>query len=129
MTAPIVLVADDCRTLRVIVRRYLDALGFQTIVVANAIDAYQEALIRRFDLIILDLQMPDKDGQDLILEIARDCELNSQTPHLFITAEGPASLSSRGLNKDFLIQKPIEEQVFCSRVRRALNQETEHYPC
>ena len=65
MNAPLLLVADDCRTIRVIAQRYLDAMGFRCVMVENGIQALQEAKRQRFDALLLDLQMPDIDGQDV----------------------------------------------------------------
>lgn len=61
MNAPLLLVADDCRTIRVIAQRYLDAMGFRYVIVENGIQALQEAKQQRFDALLLDLQVPNID--------------------------------------------------------------------
>lgn len=120
MTRPIALVADDCRTLRLITARYLDSLGFDSIVVANAQDAFEEAMLRPFNLIITDLRLPDDDGGNLITRILSHCDLNRQTPYLFISAEEQDTLKQQNIPVDRLIKKPIDETNFAQHVQTAV---------
>ena len=129
MNAPLLLVADDCRTIRVIAQRYLNAMGFRCVMVENGIHALQEAKRQRFDALLLDLQMPDIDGQDVVNLIGKSEELNCNTPHLFISSESELELSERGIAIDSVIRKPLDQNQFQTSVRRATQCVNEEQPC
>ena len=129
MTAPLVLVADDCRTLQVITRRYLEAIGCRCVITSNAEDAFKQAGGLKFDLMIFDLQMPGQDGRELLARIRRPENINSQTPHLFISSANSSTLNVLGISGDEVIIKPIAEEVFRARVSAALASQTENAEC
>jgi CheY-like chemotaxis protein len=129
MTSPLVLVADDCRTLQVITRRYLEAIGCECVVTASGEDAYKQANLMKFDLLIFDLRMPDEDGQSLLSRIRRPDQRNATTPHLYISSEDPIALMNRGITEGEVIRKPIEESLFCDRVTNALTSSVEGLRC
>ena len=129
MNAPLLLVADDCRTIRVIAQRYLNAMGFRCVIVENGIQALQEATRQRFDALLLDLQMPDIDGQDVVNLIGKPKELNCNTPHLFISSESDLELNERGIAIESVIRKPLDQNQFQTIVRRAIKCVKEEQPC
>ena len=129
MTSPLVLVADDCRTLQVITRRYLEAIGCECVITASGEDAYKQANLMKFDLLIFDLRMPDEDGQDLLTRIRRPDQRNATTPHLYISSEDPITLMNRGITAGEVIRKPIEEDHFRDRVTASLTSSAEGLPC
>jgi two-component system, OmpR family, response regulator len=65
--APRILVADDEPGIRAFIGRALDAAGYTTDFAATGADALRQALASHYDLIILDLVMPDLAGQ-VVLE-------------------------------------------------------------
>lgn len=64
MTA--VLVVDDSPTMRKMVRASLKGLECEIGEAANGLEAIEQLALRRFDLMILDLNMPDMHGLEVI---------------------------------------------------------------
>ena len=57
-----ILVVDDDSGIRSLVKKYLDQNGFLVSTAYDAEDAQKKIEIVKFDLIILDIMMPGKDG-------------------------------------------------------------------
>jgi DNA-binding NarL/FixJ family response regulator len=66
-----VLVVDDDRMFRHAVITLLDSAGVRAVAVADGAAAFKEIQKRRFDLVILDLGLPDISGLDVLAEIQR----------------------------------------------------------
>jgi class 3 adenylate cyclase len=72
-----VLVVDDSRTLRKLLIRELNAIGITNITEAeNGIDAIEKARANQFDLMMLDMEMPELDGLGVLRVIKATPELN-----------------------------------------------------
>ena len=83
MTARVLLVEDDAR-LATMVADYLGEAGFRVVVAATGKAATQAIGTEGFDLVILDLMLPDADGLDL----CRSIRARSDIPMLMLTARG-----------------------------------------
>jgi CheY-like chemotaxis protein len=62
-----ILVVDDEVAIRSVARRMLEALGFQVVEAADGEEAMQKLRSSTFDLMLLDLTMPRKDGRETLL--------------------------------------------------------------
>ena len=78
----------------------------------NGLDAVKEAQIRRFDIILMDIQMPHMDGVTACKEIKKT-DLNARTPVVAVTAHAMSGERDRLLNAgmDDYLTKPIEEHI------------------
>lgn len=78
----------------------------------NGIDAVQQATEQKFDIILMDIQMPKMDGVMACKEI-RKTALNAQTPVVAVTAHAMAGERERLISEgmDDYLTKPIEEHV------------------
>lgn len=85
-----ILIADDEIKIRNTVRDYLSAKGFDVTTAADGADALEKFGEKDFDLIILDVMMPNFDGFDTCRAVRR----RSNLPVLFLTAKSQ--------EKDFL---------------------------
>jgi len=120
--APHILVVDDDRRIRELLKRYLSDNGFRVTTAEHAAEARARLEGLSFDLIVLDVMMPGESGLDL----TRDLRRTSAVPILMLTARGEASDRIDGLERgvDDYLAKPFEPRELllriCTILRRAL---------
>jgi two-component system copper resistance phosphate regulon response regulator CusR len=110
------LVVEDETKTGDYLRQGLTEAGFQVSLARNGLDGHHLAMTEIFDLIILDVMLPDVDGW-LVLESLRDAKHN--TPVLFLTARDSVDDRVKGLElgaDDYLI-KPFAFVEVLARVR------------
>jgi DNA-binding response OmpR family regulator len=112
------LIADDDVELSTLLQRYLSAEGFEIDLAHDGLSALERASNESFDLVILDIMMPGKDG----LEVLRELRQRKLTPVLMLTARGEDSDSITGLElgADDYLAKPCNPQVLVARIRAIL---------
>ncbi len=59
-----ILVAEDALTNQILIKRVLERFGFQVVVAKNGNEAIRQVLEQQFDLILMDMQMPELDGYE-----------------------------------------------------------------
>lgn len=118
MINPSVLVVDDEKNLRDFVRHNLEARGYQVKTAGNGLEALALFNTHTFDLIILDLMMPNMDG----LETTRRIRQNSLVPILVLSALGEEAdkISALSLGADDYITKPFGVGELLARIRAIL---------
>ncbi|MFZ5657924.1 MAG: response regulator [Pseudomonadota bacterium] len=70
-TRPRVLVVDDDPDIGMLLERYLGSRGLDVRVIQSARELARELHRRRFDILLLDLGLPDGDGLDALRELRR----------------------------------------------------------
>jgi type IV pilus assembly protein PilB len=113
-----VLVVDDDRMIRMLVKLLLEKEGYDVIEGENGLHAVELSRAERPDLLVLDLMMPQMDGFQALDRLRRDLSLATQ-PVIVLTAESGPDTERRVLElgaDDYLI-KPFEPGVLLSRVR------------
>jgi type II secretory ATPase GspE/PulE/Tfp pilus assembly ATPase PilB-like protein/ActR/RegA family two-component response regulator len=115
-----VLIADDDRMVRLILKMLLQKDGFTVIEAENGAICMETARRERPDLLLVDLQMPDMDGYQ-VLEMIRHDDGLSGMPVLVLTAETSTEVETKVLEMgaDDYVVKPFEPEVLISRVRAA----------
>lgn len=113
-----VLVVDDDARLRELLRRYLTENGFRVTAAGNAREARLRMADLAFDLLVLDVMMPEESGLDL----TRDLRRQSNVPILLLTAMGEVDDRIRGLESgaDDYLPKPFEPRELVLRMRTIL---------
>jgi type IV pilus assembly protein PilB len=113
-----VLVVDDDRITRMLIKLLLEKEGFDVLEGENGEHAVEMAHRERPDLLITDLMMPDMDGYQAIERLRRDISL-ATLPVMVLTAEDGPGIEERvlGLGADDYLIKPFEPQILISRVR------------
>lgn len=113
------LVIDDDDRIRNLLNKYLTSEHYLITVAKNAIDA--EFLLKsiKFDLIITDKMMPEKDGLDFVKDIRA---INNLTPVIVLTAMGDIDNKILGLSNgaDDYIAKPFEPKELLLRIKNIL---------
>jgi two-component system OmpR family response regulator len=113
------LVVDDELFLREAVATSLRFLGFEVTAAENGTDALRLARNRPFDLLILDVMLPDVDGFEIVRRLRRD---GNQVPVIFLTAKDTQDDKVTGLTigGDDYMTKPFGLEELAARVRTVL---------
>ncbi len=120
--APHILVVDDDRRLRDLLRRFLQGEGFRVTVASDAAEARAKLSGLAFDLIVLDVMMPGENGFDLTAWVARTHDI----PVVLLTARGAPEDRIAGFEhgaEDYLA-KPFEPRELALRIRAILRRRT-----
>ena len=114
-----ILVVDDDDGIRSLVKKYLNENKFLISTAENAEDAKKKIELIKFDLIILDIMMPGKNGLEFIQENKKKLE----TPIILLTAKGEPSERIEGLEigADDYLPKPFEPKELILRIKNILN--------
>src|SRR6186713_2389562 len=125
MTARVLLVEDDAR-LATMVADYLGDAGFCVRVSGTGKAALQSLGTEGFDVVILDLMLPDADGLDLCQNIRG----KSDIPMLMLTARGDPLDRVVGLElgADDYLPKPFEPRELLARLRAILRRSRDTAP-
>jgi two-component system phosphate regulon response regulator OmpR len=114
-----ILVVDDDDGIRLLVKKYLNENNFLVTTADSSEDAYEKIKIIKFDLIILDIMMPGKNG----LEFIKDNKKKLDSPIILLTAKGEANERIEGLEigADDYLPKPFEPKELILRIKNILN--------
>ncbi|MEP2830419.1 response regulator [Parvibaculum sp.] len=112
--APHILIVDDDRRIRELLKRYLSDSGYRITTAEHAAEARARLQGMSFDLLVLDVMMPGESGLDL----TRDLRRTSNVPILMLTARGEASDRIDGLERgvDDYLAKPFEPRELLLRI-------------
>jgi two-component system sensor histidine kinase/response regulator len=104
-----ILVAEDNRVNQALARRLLEKQGHTVTTAVNGREAIQESEKTVYDLILMDVQMPEVDGLQATQEIRRREASGRRTPIIALTAHAMSSDEERCLaaGMDGFISKPI----------------------
>jgi two-component system KDP operon response regulator KdpE len=114
-----ILVVDDEMIVRRVIGDALAGAGYQVVPAADAPTALQMLQQHTIDLILLDLQLGDSSGIDLLKQIR---QLNEFVPVIILTAHGslPSAIEAvRQAVSDYLL-KPVRMEVLRQRVTEVL---------
>jgi DNA-binding response OmpR family regulator len=117
MTQTILLV-DDEKTLREMIRVYLEQEGYRVVEAGNGRDALYVARIEKPDLVVLDLMMPEMGGTEFMRAFSKEAE----TPVIMLTArvEDQDKILGLELGADDYLTKPFNVRELIARVRAVL---------
>ena len=123
---PRVLVVDDDRIMRLVVKLLLEKNGYDVIEGQNGMHAVELSRRERPDLLILDLMMPEMDGLQAFDRIRRDVSL-AMLPVMILTAENGPGAERRvlELGADDYVVKPFDPDVLLARVQGVFRRQHE----
>ncbi len=128
-----ILLCEDDENLGMLLREYLQAKGYDTSLCLDGEAGYREFMKGHFDMCVLDVMMPRKDGFTLAADIRQQ---NADIPIIFLTAKNMKEDIIQGfkLGADDYLTKPfsMDELVFrieaiMRRVRGKKNQVMTQY--
>jgi len=113
-----VLIIDDDRKMNNLLAEYLSKNNFNSTPVENPKDGLARLKTNHFDLIILDIMLPEMDGFETCRLIRKDYE----TPIIMLTARGEVTDKVVGLElgADDYLPKPFEPRELLARIQAVL---------
>ncbi len=120
MSNPHVLVVDDEEDIRALIQDILTDEGYGVTVAANAGDARAARSDQKFDLILLDIWMPDTDGITLLREWSEGGDLNC--PVVIMSGHGTVdtAVEATRLGAFDFVEKPLSLAKLLRTVEAAL---------
>lgn len=115
---PTVMVVDDSLTVRKITGRLLEREGYRVITAKDGVDALEQLLTVRPDVIIADIEMPRMDGFDLTRNVRADSKLK-EVPIIMITSR-TADRHKRyaeEIGVNHYLGKPYDEDMLLQLIR------------
>lgn len=116
---PKVLLVEDDENLGKMLHDYLQVKGYETDLARDGEAGFKKFIEKSYDLCLLDVMMPKKDGFTLAKEIRA---INAQVPLLFLTAKSMEEDVKSGFmaGADDYITKPFSMEVLLMRVEAVL---------
>jgi len=114
-----ILIVEDDISIGEVERDYLEISGFQVTVMNDGLQGYQEALKNEYDLVILDVMLPNMDG----FNISRELRMRKDMPIIMVTARTDEidKIRGLGLGIDDYITKPFSPNELVARVKAHLS--------
>src|SRR5699024_7004693 len=115
---PKILVVDDEDRIRRLVRMYLEKEDFIVEEAENGKKALEMALNTDYEVILLDIMMPEMDG----IEMTKELRKEKDTPIIMLTAKGEQSNRVQGfqIGSDDYFVKPFSQREVVLRVKAVL---------
>lgn len=109
-----ILIVEDDENILHLEKDYLEANGFEAVTASDGEEGLELALKGRFNLIILDIMLPNVDG----LEICRQIRKSNNTPIIIVSAKKDDfdKIKGLGFGADDYIVKPFSPSELVARV-------------
>lgn len=119
MTLKKILLADDSQIFRKLQGTYLKSQPYELIFAENGRDALHKVNTIKPDLVILDLMMPEMEG-DIICRIMKRTDHLKHIPVIMVTSHGNSQGETRCRNAgcDVFLTKPIERSSFMAAIQK-----------
>lgn len=122
----LLVVEDDEKAVRML-KRGLGEYGFETDECGNGVDGLNMALSQAYDLIVLDVMLPGKDGWEVLAQLrAADCKV----PVVMLSARDAVEYRVKGLMEgaDDYIIKPFAFSELLARIQNILRRRKDFVP-
>ena len=109
-----ILVADDERDIRSVLRLYLEDAGYEVVEAADGLQALEALESQEIDLCLLDIMMPELDGYQVLKRVREDDDV----PIIVVSAKGqdPEKILGLNLGADDYMVKPFNPLEAVARV-------------
>jgi two-component system chemotaxis response regulator CheY len=113
-----ILVVDDASLVRRFYRDALERAGFEVDEALNGVEALEKVLGDSYDLVIVDVNMPQMDGMTFIRTLRRQSEAISSLPSLVISTEAGSqdAAAARAAGANFYLVKPVSQERLVEHV-------------
>ncbi|WP_173511962.1 hybrid sensor histidine kinase/response regulator [Sinorhizobium psoraleae] len=117
-----VLVVDDSKYIRTLVKLILEGAGYDVVTASNGKEAFDQLRDRGADVVVADVDMPSMNGFELT-EAIRQSERFADTPVVLVTGRGTLEDKVRGLRAGanaYLRKDQFDAQHFLETMRRVV---------
>lgn len=121
-----ILIVDDEKLIRTVIKEYCNDSGYQTDEAASGLEALQKLKINDYDLMVLDIMMPEMDGYSMLKELP----IENRIPTIVLSARGEEydKLSGFELGIDDYLTKPFSPKELIARIKAILNRTSKALP-
>ena len=118
-----ILLVEDDQNFGAILKDYLMLNDFDVILAKNGMEGFEKFKKDTYDLCILDVMMPYKDGYTLAKEIR---EKNKEVPIIFLTAKSMKEDVLKGykVGADDYLNKPFDSEVLLMKIRAIIQRKS-----
>ena len=123
MSQPLIVVADDSRTVRTLVRQILQQAGFAVCLAEDGREAVDAVVAKRPDLVVLDIHMPGMDGYEACEQLLALGPPFDEIPIILLTHDEGPHLQTLGSELGAYLRKPVQPEKLIPIVRTLLDRE------
>lgn len=116
-----ILLAEDNAVNQMVAKRLLERLGYRIDIVANGLEAVEACKRQNYDIVLMDIQMPEMDGIEATSVIRREL-LDERQPYIVaMTANAIVGDRERYLNAgmDDYVSKPVRTEALIAALEQA----------
>jgi two-component system chemotaxis response regulator CheY len=113
-----ILVVDDANLVRRFYRDGLERAGFEVDEALNGVEALEKVLETVYDLMVIDVNMPQMDGLTFLRVLRRQTTAVSSLPALVVSTEAAAqdAAAARAAGANFYLVKPVGQEQLVEHV-------------
>ena len=110
-----ILIVDDEKGIRSIIKEYCEELGYETDEAESGKAALEKLKIKDYDLMVLDIMMPEMDGYTML----KECPKSRRIPTIVLSArtEEYDKLTGFDLGIDDYVTKPFSPKELMARIK------------
>lgn len=127
MKSKILVVDDDSLVLRT-VTHLLESKGYEVRAAKSGVEAVEEFKTGRFDLVMVDIRMPEQSGVETMKKIREKEKASNASPLPMVVITGYASedvpLEAIELGVSGYVLKPFDQDRFLATIEKALSEST-----
>jgi CheY-like chemotaxis protein len=120
-STPLVLVVDDERTIRTLLRRILEGAGYRVSEAGNGNEALRTLENETPDAMLVDISMPEMDGFELLAEVHRTGRQPKIIALSGFMADAMLPVAEK-LGAVGVLEKPFTAERLLSEIRRVMDQ-------
>ena len=118
-----ILLVEDDQNFGIVLREFLTLNDFEVTLAKNGMEGFEKFKKDSYDLCILDVMMPYKDGYTLAKEIR---EKNNEVPIIFLTAKSMKEDVLKGYKAgaDDYLNKPFDSEVLLMKIKAIIQRKS-----
>jgi CheY-like chemotaxis protein len=118
---PVILVADDEEDIKVVLRMFLEAVGYEVVTAFDGLDALEQIKSTKPDVVLMDIMMPVIDGIEVVRQMKATPGIRD-IPVVMLTAAAQSDMVERAIQAgaaDYIV-KPFEPETVQRAIEKVL---------